>query len=83
MQDVAGNSEAVILDRLTPGTQYSIAITAVWLGKKYRSRQVIFRTLGKCNRFSPLKESNFYSLKSMTAITHYLLSCHTTLLYPR
>lgn len=47
MQDIAGNSEAIILDRLTPGTQYSIAVTAVWLGKKYRSRQVIFRTLGK------------------------------------
>ncbi|XP_065369309.1 uncharacterized protein LOC135961696 isoform X1 [Calliphora vicina] len=45
VQDVAGNSEAIILDRLTPGTQYSIAVTAVWLGKKYRSRQVIFRTL--------------------------------------
>ncbi|XP_061387736.1 uncharacterized protein LOC133322796 [Musca vetustissima] len=47
MQDVAGNSEAIILDRLTPGTQYSIVVSAVWLGKKYRSRQVIFRTLGK------------------------------------
>ncbi|XP_073812379.1 uncharacterized protein isoform X2 [Musca autumnalis] len=45
MQDVAGNSEAIILDRLTPGTQYSIVVSAVWLGKKYRSRQVIFRTL--------------------------------------
>ncbi|XP_075166966.1 uncharacterized protein LOC142239089 [Haematobia irritans] len=45
MQDVAGNSEAIILDRLTPSTQYSIVVSAVWLGKKYRSRQVIFRTL--------------------------------------
>ncbi|XP_046810382.1 uncharacterized protein LOC111687185 isoform X8 [Lucilia cuprina] len=45
VQNVAGNSEAIILDRLTPGTQYSIGVTAVWLGKKYRSRQVIFRTL--------------------------------------
>ncbi|XP_067633286.1 uncharacterized protein [Eurosta solidaginis] len=45
VQDVAGNSEAIILDRLSPSTQYSIAVTAVWLGKKYRSRQIIFRTL--------------------------------------
>uniref|UniRef100_A0A1A9X3X1 Fibronectin type III domain-containing protein n=1 Tax=Glossina brevipalpis TaxID=37001 RepID=A0A1A9X3X1_9MUSC len=45
MQDVAGNSEAIILDRLSPGTQYSITVTAIWLGKKYRSRQIVFRTL--------------------------------------
>uniref|UniRef100_A0A0A1XAP6 Tenascin n=1 Tax=Zeugodacus cucurbitae TaxID=28588 RepID=A0A0A1XAP6_ZEUCU len=45
VQDVAGNSEAIILDRLSPSTQYSIAVTAIWLGKKYRSRQIIFRTL--------------------------------------
>ncbi|TMW46306.1 hypothetical protein DOY81_008614, partial [Sarcophaga bullata] len=52
VQDVAGNSEAIILDRLTPGTQYSIAVTAVWLGKKYRSRQVIFRTLDSPKAFT-------------------------------
>ncbi|KAM7345877.1 uncharacterized protein ACRADG_011971 isoform 2-T22 [Cochliomyia hominivorax] len=52
VQDVAGNSEAIILDRLTPGTQYSIAVTAVWLGKKYRSRQVIFRTLDMPKAFT-------------------------------
>uniref|UniRef100_A0A1B0G4D9 Fibronectin type-III domain-containing protein n=1 Tax=Glossina morsitans morsitans TaxID=37546 RepID=A0A1B0G4D9_GLOMM len=45
MQDVAGNSEAIILDRLSPGTQYSITVTAIWMGKKYRSRQIVFRTL--------------------------------------
>ncbi|XP_055921943.1 uncharacterized protein LOC129952972 isoform X3 [Eupeodes corollae] len=45
VQDVAGNSEAIILDRLSPSTQYSIAVTAIRLGKKYRSRQIIFRTL--------------------------------------
>ncbi|XP_037887356.1 uncharacterized protein LOC119636199 isoform X6 [Glossina fuscipes] len=45
MQDVAGNSEAIVLDRLSPGTQYSITVTAIWMGKKYRSRQIVFRTL--------------------------------------
>ncbi|XP_055371684.1 uncharacterized protein LOC129605778 isoform X4 [Condylostylus longicornis] len=45
VKQVAGNSEAVILDRLSPSTQYSIGVTAIWLGKKYRSRQIVFRTL--------------------------------------
>ncbi|XP_030379115.1 uncharacterized protein LOC115627533 isoform X3 [Scaptodrosophila lebanonensis] len=46
VQDVAGNSEAIVLDRLLPSTQYSLAVTAIWLGKKYRSRQqIIFKTL--------------------------------------
>lgn len=44
---MAGNSEAVVLDRLQPNTQYQITVSAIWAGKKYRSRQVIFRTLGK------------------------------------
>ncbi|XP_023033581.1 uncharacterized protein LOC6646201 isoform X2 [Drosophila willistoni] len=46
VQDVAGNSEAIVLDRLLPSTQYSLVVTAIWLGKKYRSRgQIKFRTL--------------------------------------
>ncbi|KAH8370241.1 hypothetical protein KR093_002747 [Drosophila rubida] len=48
VQDVAGSSEAIVLDRLLPSTQYSLSVTAIWMGKKYRSRgQIKFRTLGK------------------------------------
>ncbi|XP_060654608.1 uncharacterized protein LOC132790172 isoform X2 [Drosophila nasuta] len=46
VQDVAGSSEAIVLDRLLPSTQYSLSVTAIWMGKKYRSRgQIKFRTL--------------------------------------
>ncbi|KRG04157.1 uncharacterized protein LOC6578670 isoform X4 [Drosophila mojavensis] len=46
VQDVAGNSEAIVLDRLLPSTQYSLSVTAIWMGKRYRSRgQIKFRTL--------------------------------------
>ncbi|XP_017839367.1 uncharacterized protein LOC108597360 isoform X2 [Drosophila busckii] len=46
VQDVAGNSEAIVLDRLLPSTQYSLSVTAIWMGKKYRSGgQIKFRTL--------------------------------------
>lgn len=46
---VAGNSEAVTLTGLTPDTQYQLTVTAVWNGKKFRSRPIVFRTLGKWN----------------------------------
>ncbi|XP_034478909.1 uncharacterized protein LOC117785114 isoform X2 [Drosophila innubila] len=46
VQDVAGSSEAIVLDRLLPSTQYSLTVTAIWMGKKYRSGgQIKFRTL--------------------------------------
>ncbi|EDW01654.1 GH21562 [Drosophila grimshawi] len=46
VQDVAGSSEAIVLDRLLPSTQYSLAVTAIWMGKKYRSQgQIKFRTM--------------------------------------
>ncbi|KAH8321414.1 hypothetical protein KR074_004244 [Drosophila pseudoananassae] len=45
VQDVAGSSEAIVLDRLLPSTQYSLVVTAIWQGKKYRSGQIKFRTL--------------------------------------
>lgn len=44
---VAGNSEAVTLFGLSPDTQYQLTVTAVWNGRKYRSRPIVFRTLGK------------------------------------
>lgn len=44
---VAGNSEAVTLFNLSPDTQYQLTVTSVWSGRKYRSRPIVFRTLGK------------------------------------
>lgn len=44
---VAGNSEAVTLFGLSPDTQYQLTVTAVWSGRKYRSRPIVFRTLGE------------------------------------
>lgn len=42
---VAGNSEAVTLSGLKADTQYQVTVAAVWAGKKYRSRPIVFRTL--------------------------------------
>ncbi|CAH2015720.1 unnamed protein product [Acanthoscelides obtectus] len=44
---VAGNSDAVTLSGLKADTQYQLTVAAVWAGKKYRSRPIVFRTLGK------------------------------------
>ncbi|KAG5899084.1 hypothetical protein JTB14_028254 [Gonioctena quinquepunctata] len=43
---VAGNSDAVTLSGLKADTQYQVTVAAVWAGKKYRSRPIVFRTLG-------------------------------------
>ncbi|XP_076266694.1 uncharacterized protein LOC143200173 isoform X2 [Rhynchophorus ferrugineus] len=42
---VAGNSDAVTLSNLKPDTQYQLTVAAVWAGRKYRSRPIVFRTL--------------------------------------
>ncbi|CAG9819204.1 unnamed protein product [Phaedon cochleariae] len=42
---VAGNSDAVTLSGLKADTQYQVTVAAVWAGKKYRSRPIVFRTL--------------------------------------
>lgn len=44
---VAGNSEAIVLGGLIPDTQYQLAVIATWKGRKYRSRTIVFRTLGE------------------------------------
>ncbi|XP_029174348.1 uncharacterized protein LOC114942983 isoform X3 [Nylanderia fulva] len=44
---VAGNSEAVTLSNLRADTQYQLVVTAVKAGRKFRSRPIVFRTLGK------------------------------------
>ena len=44
---VAGNSEAVTLNNLHADTQYQLIVTAVKQGKKFRSRPIVFRTLGR------------------------------------
>jgi hypothetical protein len=48
---VAGNSDAVTLSGLKADTQYQLTVAAVWGGKKYRSRPIVFRTLGKTSRY--------------------------------
>ncbi|KAL0883323.1 hypothetical protein ABMA27_016733 [Loxostege sticticalis] len=44
--EVAGNSDAVILSGLEADTQYQVTVAALWGGHKYRSRPIVFRTLG-------------------------------------
>lgn len=51
MAVVAGNSDAVTLSGLKADTQYQLTVAAVWGGKKYRSRPIVFRTLGKTSRY--------------------------------
>lgn len=48
---VAGNSDSVTLSGLLADTQYQITVTAVREGKKYRSRPIVFRTLGEFREF--------------------------------
>lgn len=43
---VAGNSEAVTLNGLKADTQYQVTVAAVFNRIKYRSRPIVFRTLG-------------------------------------
>ncbi|GJQ71444.1 hypothetical protein Trydic_g11169 [Trypoxylus dichotomus] len=42
---VAGNSEAVTLTGLKADTQYQLSVIAIWNGKRYRSRPIVFRTM--------------------------------------
>ncbi|XP_055619475.1 uncharacterized protein LOC129764431 isoform X2 [Toxorhynchites rutilus septentrionalis] len=42
---VAGNREAVTLGGLSPDTQYQLTVAAIWNGRKFRSRPIVFRTL--------------------------------------
>lgn len=44
---VAGNSDAVTLTGLKADTQYQLTVAAVWQGRKYKSRPIVFRTLGE------------------------------------
>lgn len=58
---VAGNSEAVTLRNLSPDTQYQVTVSAIWGGKKYRSRPIVFRTLSETEespKTSPQQDSN-------------------------
>lgn len=69
---VAGNSEAVTLRNLSPDTQYQVTVSAIWGGKKYRSRPIVFRTLSETegeldksdNAISSWNSSLYYSLES-------------------
>jgi hypothetical protein len=56
---VAGNSDAVTLSGLKTDTQYQLTVAAVWGGKKYRSRPIVFRTLGKTSRYRLVTKKKF------------------------
>jgi hypothetical protein len=56
---VAGNSDAVTLSGLKADTQYQLTVAAVWGGKKYRSRPIVFRTLGKTSRYRLVTKKKF------------------------
>lgn len=62
---VAGNSEAVVLGGLIPDTQYQLTVAAIWSGRKYRSRPIVFRTLGK------KKSSNFRYTSAISSEDSY------------
>jgi hypothetical protein len=51
-REIAGDSEAITLVELLPATQYTLYVSAYWNGQKYRSRSIIFRTLGNVEGFS-------------------------------
>lgn len=45
---MAGISEGVVLGGLLPDTQYQLTVSAIYGdNKKFRSRVIIFRTLGE------------------------------------
>ncbi|PZC79585.1 hypothetical protein B5X24_HaOG216250 [Helicoverpa armigera] len=58
--EVAGNSDAVILSGLEADTQYQVTVAALWGGHKYRSRPIVFRTLGEWyHRLDVIPTGNF------------------------
>lgn len=64
--EVAGNSDAVILTGLEADTQYQVTVAALWGGHKYRSRPIVFRTLGKSNmteKISIYTENTFKTVR--------------------
>lgn len=72
---VAGNSDAVTLSNLYPDTQYHLTVSAVWSGKKYRSRPIVFRTLGKFfHYFSTIFIFTFLMRKSYLFTTNKSLN---------
>ena len=60
--EVAGNSDAVILSGLEADTQYQVTVAALWGGHKYRSRPIVFRTLGKCYCIKVLSTGRWSSI---------------------
>lgn len=64
---VAGNSEAVTLFNLSPDTQYQLTVTSVWSGRKYRSRPIVFRTLGKRTP-TPIIRTRYNNVKTIKLI---------------
>ncbi|XP_048525498.1 collagen alpha-1(XII) chain-like [Dendroctonus ponderosae] len=73
---VAGNSDAVTLSNLNPDTQYQLTVSAVWGGRKYRSRPIVFRTL-EPPRSSPQQESMAVAA-GVSATSHTTIITSTT-----
>lgn len=48
--EIAVNSDSVTLGNLMPNTQYQVTVTAFKAGRRFRSRPVIFKTLGKLDK---------------------------------
>jgi len=48
--EIAVNSDSVTLGNLMPNTQYQVTVTAFKAGRRFRSRPVIFKTLGKLDQ---------------------------------
>lgn len=47
MAAVAGHSQAVVLGNLLANTEYTLTVSAVYNGRKHKSRPIAFKTMGK------------------------------------
>lgn len=78
---VSGKSEAVVLRGLISDTQYQVTVTAIWSGRKYRSRPIQFRTLGeiddetrmqKRDRFNSSNQILYSIFQFFSGVTTYI-----------
>lgn len=48
MAVAAGHLQSVVLGNLLPDTQYQLSVAAIYNGRRHKSRQIVFKTMGKC-----------------------------------
>lgn len=60
MAVVAGHSQAVVLGNLLPDTQYQLTVAAVYNGRKYKSRPIVFKTMGEFTSSSSSSSLLYY-----------------------